>query len=475
MTIHTYQAGSFAPENHWYPKALNAQLHPLVSFFLNLSTQRVIKRYCHLHPGVESDLLEELLHYKPRHFYWSGTDLFHVTSIGAKKQLVVVETNSCPSGQKSMPLKNEHQEYGGYLDLIEHSFRFFLKGKRLYPGALAVIYDKNPMEASGYASAMAEAFQEPVHLIPWFNGEENTHIQVKEDQIHAKIDGEWTPIRAAFRYLTQKPWNRLPISNRTQVFNPVIACLAGGRNKLVAAKAYEFFNAELKGSGLYINTPQTVWDVDQTEIPLWVKRFGGQAVIKVPYSNAGQGVFTITSEAELDDFMKMEFDYDLFIVQSLIGNYHWSSTTERGKFYHVGTVPDKQGRSYVADLRFMIQATEQGFKPVGLYARQALKPLVNTLENESHSWDILGTNLSQKLGENQWTSDTNRLILMDRKDFNKLGLGLDELIEGYIQTILATIAVDKMATKLLNKGKLKKRLFQSLNYDPYLIKEIVTC
>ena len=33
-------------------------------------------------------------------------------------------------------------------------------------------------------------------------------------------------------------------------------------------------------------------------------------------------------------------------------------------------------------------------------------------------------------------SDTNRLVLMDRRDFNKLGVGLDDMIEAYIQTVL---------------------------------------
>lgn len=47
---------------------------------------------------------------------------------------------------------------------------------------------------------------------------------------------------------------------------------------------------------------------------------GGDAVVLVPYSNAGQGVYTITSEDELDGFMQLQHNYDHFIVQSLIGN-----------------------------------------------------------------------------------------------------------------------------------------------------------
>ena len=105
---------------------------------------------------------------------------------------------------------------------------------------------------------------------------------------------------------------------------------------MVAAKAYDIYNTELEPFGLKINIPETIWDVSKEEIPLWVQKLGGQAVIKIPYSNAGQGVFTIINEQELEAFMAQEIEYKRFIVQSLIGNYNWSSTSSAGKFYHVG-------------------------------------------------------------------------------------------------------------------------------------------
>ena len=62
-----------------------------------------------------------------------------------------------------------------------------------------------------------------------FDGEGVLEVLSAEDQ--------WVPIRAAVRYVTQRPWNRIPPLARTAILNPVIACLAGGRNKLLAAKA----------------------------------------------------------------------------------------------------------------------------------------------------------------------------------------------------------------------------------------------
>ena len=103
---------TFEAENHWYPKALNATIHPMVSFFLNLDKDRIIKRYCHLHPKVKYSTLEDLLSRKARYFQWAGADLINVTTENGNRKMVVIENNSCPSGQKSMPLIDDNQEQG---------------------------------------------------------------------------------------------------------------------------------------------------------------------------------------------------------------------------------------------------------------------------------------------------------------------------------------------------------------------------
>jgi len=344
--------------------------------------------------------------------------------------MVVIENNSCPSGQKSMPLVDDNQEQGSYRLMVERTFKPSLKNLRnKIKGGLAVIYDKNPMEVSGYAEVIADVMQEPVYYVSFYKDELDPAAKFMDGILHVRVDGEWLPMRATFRYVTQKPWNRIPVNAKTKILNPTIACLAGGRNKMVAAKAYDIFNAELAPFGLKINMPETIWDVSKNEIPLWVRKLGGHAVIKVPYSNAGQGVYTIVTQEELDAFMDMEFDYDLFIVQSLIGNSNWSSTTPAGKLYHVGTIPDNRNKTFVADIRMMVSSTEKGIRPLCTYARRAEKPLVDNITSSIDSWSMLGTNLSIKNDDGTWGSDTNRLVLMDRRDFNKLGIGLDDLIE----------------------------------------------
>ena len=62
---------------------------------------------------------------------------------------------------------------------------------------------------------------------------------------------------------------------------------------------------------------------------------------------------------------------------------------------------------------------------------------------------------------------------MDQRDFNKLGLSLDDLIEGYVQSVLAMIAIDKMAKRLVTTKKtFRRKLFTSLNDDETLLNEL---
>lgn len=101
---------------------------------------------------------------------------------------------------------------------------------------------------------------------------------------------------------------------------------------------------------------------------------------------------------------------------------------------------------------------------------------------------MLGTNLSVK-NDDEWTTEAQRLLLMDRKDFNQLGLGIDDLIDAYIQTILSVIAIDKMSERLLkdadpntpkdpnypwfNEKIFDFELFEALNPDKALLEEII--
>ncbi|KAJ3315911.1 hypothetical protein HDV04_000118 [Boothiomyces sp. JEL0838] len=478
--------GDFEAERHFYPRVLNANIHPLVSSFFSLGNERILARYTHLNPQVNPETLKSLLNYSPKYFHWAGSDLFNVTTANGQRQMIVVETNSCPSGQKSMPLLNEiSEENGGYGVVMHHATKEIISKTDPSLGDLAVVYDKNGMEATGYAAVLADSTNEKVWIAEFYMQDPDPPVKWVDGLMYVR-DAErvWHPIRGCFRYVTQKPWNRFPIHGKTVVVNNIVACLAGGRNKAMASRAYDMFNSEYTGSGLAVRVPETIRNLTKSEIPLLIDSFGGHCVIKVPYSNAGQGVYTITNKQELDEFMNTDHHYDKFIVQSLVGNASWSSVTRAGTFYHVGTIPNKKNHTYVVDLRMMVCADENGFRPVACYARKARKPLCVNLDDDPEvtSWDMLGTNLSVKSKDGEWSTESQRLLLMDRKDFNQLGLGIDDLIDAYIQTVLSVIAIDKLAKRLMkdisvqNDGVIDTfdyDLFEALNPDQALLSELM--
>jgi hypothetical protein len=447
--VHLVEPGDFEPADHWYARALNSNLHPLVSFFLNLNNQQIAERFIRLHPDVHPESLDRILNYHPKIFKWAGTDLIHVaTNQGRQRGMIVIETNSCPSGQKSMPLPDYNIENGGYYKLIRETFFPMVQGHR-ETGALALIYDKNPMENVGYAAAMADVFQEPVYLAEYKSSDSDS-VRFFNNQLHiVNENGAWTPIRAAFRYVTQHPWDRIPTNSRTLLLNPIEACLAGGRNKSVAFDAYQKFNHEFKQDGLQIFLPATYTQVSWEELPQFYQLLDGHMVIKVPDSNAGQGVYTITSDRELEKVLKIlePFTHDKYLVQQLILSQPLKDSANA--IYHVGTLPDIKGRYYAFDARMMLHDTADGLRPLAVYSRRSQHPLNETLPEGMDSWEVYGTNLSVKSTEG-WTYDDVRLMLYDVKNFGILGLGLDELIDGFVQSCSAVYAIDQHAVEIFN-------------------------
>jgi hypothetical protein len=171
--------GSYEPEAHFYPRVLNASLHPMVKMFINMGNSRISQRYCHLHPGTNREKLEEILAYVPEHFFWAGTDLFCVTNEQSQRQLIIIETNSCPSGQKSMPC-DDIEENSGYHKLASHTVKYLFDHKTVIPkeeGVLAVVFDKNHMEATGYAAVLADVMKEKVHQLEFFYYDEDPPVR----------------------------------------------------------------------------------------------------------------------------------------------------------------------------------------------------------------------------------------------------------------------------------------------------------
>lgn len=464
QTVQTIAPGGFRRSLCTYPRVLPLRAHPAVAHFFSLSNGELAYRYCDRHPEVRRKALERLLAHHSTYLAWAGSDLLHTLRPDGAHQMVVLETNSCPSGQKSMPALPFGHPSGGYRRLLE----------TVWPddppeGDYAVVYDKNPLEARGYAMTLANFLKAPVHLVEIHEHEANPAVRFRSGLLEIRdAFGSWRPIRTALRYVTQRPWLQLPLASKTRFLNPVIACLAGGRNKLMAHKAYQRFNESLAASGLQIHTPATACDVSAAEVPDRVAEFGGQAVIKVPYSNAGQGIYIVTCDADLGRFLSLPHRYDLFIVQRLVAAAPHASRD--ADLVQVGTLPNELNERYVFDLRMMVGSGPHGFRPIAAYARRAHVPLAPSLDD---AWRQYGTNLSYHDAQGAWKTDDSRLVPLSEEEFETLGLGLDELIDAYVQTVMATIAIDRMAAELADPvAGLDLSAFSALDDDPGLIREL---
>lgn len=469
--------------NYFYECVLNKKLHSIVKEFLSLKKEDYIEKYYNLEYNknikIDKNILNELLSYKPSYFFWSGVDLLNIKdSETNKNHMMILETNSCPSGQKSMPfnIENNIDELGYnklmtiFLELSNNKLC-----KKLIPeGVLVIIYDKNITEVLGYATQLANISNEKVYLVELYNNDKNPFAKWNENGILLiYVDNLWIKARAVFRYVTQQPWTRIPLNSLTFIFNPILSCIAGGRNKLIAHKAYENLNDELKNSGLKIRVPYTICDVELNNIHNIIKNMNYKAVIKIPYSNAGQGVFIMHNENEYNDIfidISQNNKYEKFIIQELIDS--------------IGTIPmGPTNDIFIWDLRMMISTTNEGYKPLVMYARKALEPLISDkyIDNNinitsKNSRNIYLTNLSEKISENNWNTHSERLITLDEENFPKLGITLDELIDSYIQAVLASVAIDKMAIELWNNNskEFNKELFLTLNNDNSFMEEIIT-
>jgi hypothetical protein len=94
----TIEPESFEPAASFYPKVLNATMHPVVTQFMTMGPHRMATRYCHMNPQVNKEFLLKLLVSRPKIFHWGGADLFKVVNTEGHVSMLVIETNSCPSG-----------------------------------------------------------------------------------------------------------------------------------------------------------------------------------------------------------------------------------------------------------------------------------------------------------------------------------------------------------------------------------------
>jgi hypothetical protein len=310
---------------------------------------------------------------------------------------------------------------------------------------------------------------------------------VRDEESATTADGaapplpRWVRIRGCVRHApSQRPWRGVPADTPTLLLHPLPACVAGGRasNRSIAVDAFAEHSAHAlaAGTGLAVRTPHAVAHVAWRDVAAWVAHLGGCACIKAPQrrpSGSGQrSTYMVTCDADLAAFQAAECapgahrGRQQYIVQALLGS-------EQHK--HVGTVPDggKCGDVYAWSLHMTIAADAHagGFRAVALHGARARAPLTEDSSSDGggggNAWRImLDTTLDG--------DDDDRLMMADCRGFDAMGIGLDELVDAFVQACLAAVALDGMACRLAPGGVLSApRLLSASNQDEELLSELL--
>lgn len=68
-----------------------------------------------------------------------------------------------------------------------------------------------------------------------------------------------------------------------------------------------------------------------------------------------------------------------------------------------------------------------------------------------------------------------RVYCVDDDGMKSMGIGIDDVVDVFMQTVYCTLAIDNMCKKLtMEDGELNMQLLKELNPDPRLLAEVVT-
>lgn len=227
-----------------------------------------------------------------------------------------------------------------------------------------------------------------------------------------------------------------------------------------------------------MNFPFTLPLVKKEDVPSLARDLNFLLAVKVPHSAAGVGIYLITNEADLDDFMKEKQPYEDFVVQALIGHRAWyqkrSNHEQLGnQLYPRPCKTPVDNLEYVYDIRFIIACGDDGWHPAYVLARRAENPLEETIPEPGTASSVLKTNLSRIAKDGSQKLDESMALILTEETFQMTGLSLVDLVEGYIQSILSAVAVDRMCQRLMpDKEHFDLRMFQEMCPDKDLLEEV---
>lgn len=136
---------------------------------------------------------------------------------------------------------------------------------------------------------------------------------------------------------------------------------------------------------------------------------------------------------------------------------------------------------YAYSFRVLACNSPSGFKMITICCARAPAPFAKHGETAEiapgllnkittvHEDDVYITNIGTKVDGEM------RSFYLDDAGMKGMGVTMDDVIDGFMQTVYSIHALDNMCKKLtMENGELNLQLLQELNPDPQLLAEVVT-
>jgi len=377
--------------------------------------------YAARHPGVDRDETTALLCSEARRFYLAGVDLMTVGD-ARDSRFVVIEINSAPGFAYCTPGRDAWERaYRRTADLLLERLP-----RAQWPDVALLTESKIPIETEGFSAVLRDSIGAEVPVL----APADLRAVCRDaagNRVRLTVRGR--PLRGGLRYLHLNPWELLPPNAEGVFVNGTDVDLAGGRDKIAAHHAFTLFNDRYARRGLAIHTPPT--RIVERDEP--APRSDRLVVRKVPHGNSGIGVDFVPSSTPA-------------------GYRHLEQQLLLPPGHEVDDYPPLRplvagGERYVYDLRVVIGGTRRGFVPLMMYARRARRPLRDLRSLDPAVLDdFLKVNIARVARHGSIVLEEERLTLPDAAGAASLGLSRDQLVDAVVQSILATIAVDRAET-----------------------------
>jgi hypothetical protein len=397
---------------------------------LDADKETIIECYLNNIGKNSRETLRYIMNERSRHFILAGVDLMAVENRETgERDFLLLEINSAPGFIYCTP-ENDAAEYG-YKRLIHLLLDHTPKDQ--WDGIVHFSEGKVPVEDRGFFHYYREILKRDVNIL---GPRDLEKLSLNREN---QLEYRGRPITGAIRYIHKDPWNYLAPSVKGTFINSTKVDLCGGRDKLMAERAFD--SCIVHNKKIVLSRPEcfTAHTREELEHIILSKEF--PLVVKKRFLNSGIGIYFILNK-DLSVLKELsDKDFPIVVQQMIIA----PGTGINSDFPWEQKGVCIEGKRYAYDLRVVVASGPDGYKPLMVYGRRGRRPF-SDLKNCGHGTeifdDIFKVNIAKKKGSD-FVFESNRLILPTDEGWEMLGITESELMAAYMESILSLYAADR--------------------------------